>query len=299
MSRKGWVMFITLCLVWGLPFMLVRVAVRELSPATLVFVRSLLAGAVLVPFAVRQGQWRRLLSYWPWLLAFTILEMTLPWFLIAHAEQRLTSSLAGLLIGAMPLIAVGLYRLMGERYSFDARHVAGLAAGFAGVAALVGVDVGRGDVLGVVELLIVDVCWAAAPIVLIKRLGGLSSVRVTMATLLLNAAIFAPSAALSAPTVSSVSPETIVSVVALAVVCTAFALLIYLALIDEVGASRSAIITYVTPLVAVLAGVLVLNEPVTLGIVIGTPLILAGSLLATAPSRGGKEAGGAAGPSGP
>ena len=208
--------------------------------------------------------------------------MSLPWLLIATAEQRLTSSLAGLLIGAMPLIGVGLYRLTGEHYTFDRRHVAGLACGLAGVVALVGINVGNGDIVGVVELLIVDLCWAVAPIVVVKRLGGLSSVNVAMAALWINTLAFSPMAATHWP--ASVSRETIVAVLILAVLCTALAMVVYMGLLHEVGPSRSAIITYVNPLVAVLLGMVILGEPLTLGIAIATPLILIGSVLATAPS---------------
>jgi drug/metabolite transporter (DMT)-like permease len=281
-SRRGWLLFLSLCLIWGLPYLMVRVAVRELAPETLVFFRSLLAAAVLLPFALRQGGLRAMLRRWPWLLLFTLLEMSLPWFLIAHAEQRISSSLAGLLIGAMPLIGVALYRWMGEPYHFDARHVAGLACGFGGLAALVGVDVGSSDLVGVVEMLAVTVFWAVAPIIVVKRLPGVPALGMAALTLLINAIGFAPLAARNLP--SSVSTETVLSVVGLAVVCTAVAFLIYFSLIREVGASRSAIVTYVNPLVAVMLGVIVLGEPVTLGIAIGTPLILLGSVLATAPS---------------
>lgn len=284
-------MFIALCLIWGMPYLMVRVAVRELEPSALVFFRTLLAAAVLTPFVVRRSGFRELLGLWPWVLAFTLLEMSLPWLLIATAEQRLASSLTGLLIGAMPLMGVGLYRLMGERYEFDARHVAGLAFGLAGVVALVGVNVGNGDAVGVIELLIVDLCWAVAPIVVVKRLGVLSGASVAWAAMWINAAVFAPLAVIGWP--AAVSGETVVAVLVLAVLCTAFAMVIYMGLLREVGPSRSTIITYVNPLVAVLLGVIVLSEPLTLSIAIATPLILIGSLLATAPSARPREGGAA------
>jgi len=296
-SRRGWLLFLALCLIWGLPYLMVRVAVRELAPETLVFFRSLLAAAVLAPFALRQGGLRVMFKRWPWLLLFTLLEMSLPWLLIAHAEQRISSSLAGLLIGAMPLIGVALYRWMGEPYHFDTRHVAGLACGFGGLAALVGVDLGSSDLLGVVEMLSVTLCWAVAPIVVVKRLPGFPALGMAAITLMLNAAGFAPLAVRNLPT--SVSTETVLSVVGLAVVCTALAFLFYFSLIREVGPSRSAIVTYVNPLVAVLLGVVVLNEPLTLGIAIGTPLILLGSVLATAPSLAKRTGDGGTDPAAP
>jgi drug/metabolite transporter (DMT)-like permease len=266
-----------------MPYLMVRIAVRELEPSTLVFFRTLLAAATLTPFVLRSGDLRELLRRWPWVLAFTLLEMSLPWLLIATAEQRLTSSLAGLVIGAMPLIGVGLYRVMGERYEFDARHVAGLACGLAGIVALVGVNLGSGDLVGIVELLVVDLCWAVAPIVVVKRLGGLTGASVAMVALWINTAAFAPLAAARWPV--SVSGDTVLAMVVLAVLCTALAMVMYMALLREVGPSRSAIITYVNPLVAVLLGVVILSEPITLGIALATPLILIGSVLATAPSK--------------
>lgn len=287
MSRKGWLLFIALCVIWGIPYLLIRVAVRELSPPELVFFRTAPAALLLVPLALHRRQLRPLLARWRWVLAYTIVEIAIPWLLLFHAEQRISSSMAGLLVAAVPLIALVLSRASGAADHFDARRLAGLFVGFAGVAALVGIDVGGIDVggtdpLAVAEMGGVALCYASGPFIISRRLAGLPSLGVVTASLLLTAVGYAPVALQDLPT--SVSGQTVAAVAALALICTVTAFLLFFALIREVGPSRSTVITYVNPLVAVLLGVVLLSEPLTLGIAVGMPLILLGSVLGTAPS---------------
>ena len=164
MSRKGWLLFITLCVIWGLPYLFIRIAVRELPPPALVFLRTAPAALLLLPFALRRGEVRRLLRSWPWVLAYTAVELCVPWLLLAHAEERISSSLAGLLIATVPLIGAVLYRAFGVADHFDARRLTGLFIGFAGVAALVGLDIAHSDVLGIVEVVLVALCYATGPL---------------------------------------------------------------------------------------------------------------------------------------
>jgi drug/metabolite transporter (DMT)-like permease len=281
-SRKGWLLFITLCVIWGLPYLFIRIAVRELPPPALVFLRTAPAALLLLPFALRRGELRRMLRSWPWVLLYTFVELCIPWLLLAHAEERISSSLAGLLIATVPLIGAVLYRALGVADPFDARRLAGLFIGFAGVAALVGLDISRSDVLGIAETLVVALCYATGPIVISRKLAHLPAIGVITASLVVTAVLYAPAGVTTMP--SSLSAETIGSVAVLAVVCTVAAFLVFFALIREVGPSRTTVITYVNPLVAVLLGVALLSEPFTLGIAVGMPLILAGSLLGTARS---------------
>ena len=282
MSRKGWLLFIALCVIWGIPYLLIRVAVRELSPPELVFFRTAPAALLLVPLALHRRQLRPLFARWRWVLAYTIVEIAIPWLLLFHAEQRISSSMAGLLVAAVPLIALVLSRASGAADHFDARRLGGLFVGFVGVAALVGIDVGGPDPLAVAELGGVALCYASGPFIISRRLAGLPSLGVVTASLLLTAVGYAPVALQDLPT--SVSGQTVAAVAALALVCTVTAFLLFFALIREVGPSRSTVITYVNPLVAVLLGVVLLSEPLTLGIAVGMPLILLGSVLGTAPS---------------
>lgn len=282
MSRKGWLLFVALCVIWGIPYLLIRVAVRELPPPALVFLRTAPAALLLAPLALHRGELRPLLARWRWVAAYTVVELAVPWLLLSHAEERLSSSLAGLLVAAVPLIAAVLYRAVGAGEHLDARRLAGLFIGFAGVAALVGIDTNGTDPLAVAEMLVVALCYAAGPLVISRRLAGLPTLGVVTASLALTAVGYAPAGLLTMP--ASVSAEAVGAVAALALVCTVIAFLVFFALIREVGPSRSTVITYVNPLVAVLLGVVLLSEPFTLGIAVGMPLILVGSVLGTAPS---------------
>ena len=282
MSRKGWLLFILLCVIWGIPYLLIRVAVRELPPPALVFLRTAPAALLLVPLALHRRELRPLFARWRWVVAYTVVELAIPWLLLSHAEQRISSSLAGLLVAAVPLMAAVLYRALGAGEHFDARRLMGLFIGFAGVAALVGIDISGTDPLAVVEMLIVALCYATGPLVISRRLAGLPTLGVITASLALTAVGYAPAGLLSMP--ASVSAETVGAVATLSLVCTVLAFLLFFALIREVGPSRSTVITYVNPLVAVLLGIVILSEPLTLGIAVGMPLILVGSLLGTAPA---------------
>jgi drug/metabolite transporter (DMT)-like permease len=287
-SRKGWVLFIALCVIWGIPYLLIRVAVRELAPPALVFFRTAPAALVLLPFALRAGGLRGLLARWRWVLVYTLAELAIPWLLLSHAEERLTSSMAGLLIAAVPLIAAVLYRFAGAHDPVDRRRVVGLVIGFAGVAALVGIDLSGSSPLAVVEVLAVAFCYATGPLVISRKLSALPSLSVITASLVVTAALYAGPAMANLP--ASISAETVAAVATLALVCTSVAFIVFFALIREVGPSRATVITYVNPLVAVLLGVALLGEPLTLGIAVGMPLILVGSVLGTAPTlkRAGK-----------
>lgn len=281
-------------MIWGIPYLLIRVAVEELSPPALMFLRTAPAALLLAPFAFRRGRLRPLLARWRWVTAYTVVELAVPWLLLFHAEQRMSSSMAGLLVAAVPLIAAVLYRAAGAGEHLDARRLTGLIVGFAGVAALVGIDVSGTEPLAVVEVLVVAICYATGPLIISRHLAGLQSLGVVAASLVLVAVAYAPAGLLTLP--ASVSADTVAAVATLAVVCTVLAFVLFFALIREVGPSRATVITYVNPLVAVLLGVTLLSEPFTLGIAVGMPLILIGSVLGTAPSLKSAAEGAAAAP---
>ncbi len=283
-SRKGWSLFCALCIIWGIPYLLIRVAVEELSPATLVFFRTAPAALLLLPLALRQASFRALLPRWQWVLAYTAAEVTVPWLLLSHAEQSLSSSMSGLLVATVPLLGAVLYRFFGNHDPLDARRLVGLLIGFTGVAALVGLDIGSVDVLAVVEVGVVVLGYTFGPLIVSKRLSDLPSLWVVVVSLTITAVVYAPLGLTRLP--AAVSGKVVVSVAVLAVVCTALAFLLFFDLIKEVGPARSTVITYINPAVAILGGVVLLGEPFTLGIAVGFPLVLFGSVLGTAPSRG-------------
>jgi drug/metabolite transporter (DMT)-like permease len=272
-----------MCVIWGVPYLLIRVAVRDVSPAAVVFLRSGLGGAVLLPFAVRQGGLAKLLRRWRPLLAYTAVEVTLPWWLLTRAEQNLSSALAGLLIAAVPLLGVLLTRLTTTPEPVDRTRLGGLLLGVVGVGALVGLQVGHVDMPAVGAVLLTAVGYATGPLLLTRSLADLPAVGVVVVSLLVSAAVWAPAAALSWP--AHVSGDAAASIAALAVVCTSAAFLLFFALIAEVGPTRATVITYVNPAVAIALGVTVLGERFTVGMAIGFPLVLLGSVLATRSSR--------------
>jgi drug/metabolite transporter (DMT)-like permease len=273
-------LFAAMCIIWGIPYLMIRVAVRELAPVTMVFLRTGLAAVLLVPLAARRGELRVLLGRWRPLLAYTAVEVALPWLLLGHAETRLTSSLTGLLIAAVPLVVALIVTLSGERTRLGSRRWFGLLVGIAGVGAIVGLDVGQIDRVALGELALVAVCYAVGPLILARLLGGLPALGIVAASLALSAIFYAPLAAANWPSAFP-SAHVVESVVGLAVVCSAAAFLIFFALIREVGPVRAMVFTYVNPAVAAALGVTLLNERLTVGMVIGFALVLAGCVLAT------------------
>jgi drug/metabolite transporter (DMT)-like permease len=265
--------------IWGIPYLLIRVAIRDLSPPTLVFARTFPAALLLLPLALYRGQVAALLARWRWIALFALVEMAIPWLLLSRAEQHLSSSLSGLLIASVPFISALVYRLSPTTDRLNRRRLLGLAIGFAGVAILVGIDLSSSNLLALSEVGIVALGYSLGPLIVSKKLSDLPSLGVVSLALTLTAVVYAPFALTRIPHHLSVEVGT--SVLGLAFICTALAFLVFFQLIAEVGPARALVITYVNPAIAVLLGVAVLSESFTVGIAIGFPLILAGSILAT------------------
>src|SRR5437899_4858306 len=126
MTRRGWILFALMGVIWGIPYLLIRVAVRDVTPGTLVFARTIIGGLVLLPFALRAGGFRPVLQRWKPLLAFTAIEVAGPWLLLGDAETKLSSSLTGLLVAAVPFMGVLVARVTGSVEKLKANRAAGL-----------------------------------------------------------------------------------------------------------------------------------------------------------------------------
>jgi drug/metabolite transporter (DMT)-like permease len=280
MTRRGALLFAAMCVIWGIPYLLIRVAVRELAPVTLVFLRTAIGALILTPVAAFRGELRPLVRHWRPLLAYTAVEVAIPWVLLARAETKLTSSLTGLLIAAVPLVGALIVTLTGDRERLGGRRWLGLLVGIAGVAAIVGLNLGQIDVVALVEIGFVAVGYAVGPIILSRSMTELPAYGVVAASLLVSAIVYAPFAAANWPS-KLPSAHVIESVLGLAVVCTALAFLVFFALIAEVGPVRATVITYINPAVAAILGVTLLNEHLTAGMLLGFALVLTGCVLAT------------------
>ncbi len=271
-----------MCVIWGIPYLLIKVAVREIGPAELVFVRTALGAVLLLPIALARKEIRASLRPWLPLLAYTTVEIGLPWLLLSDAERHVDSSFTGLVIAGVPLVAAVLARLTNHAEQLTAARVGGLLAGFAGVALLVGFNAGAGGVFPVVELVVVVICYATGPLIIERWLSDVPPYGVAAASLALGALLFAPVAVPDLPDLArTVTLEPVLAMLALAVVCTALAFVLFFALIAEVGGVRATVITFVNPAVAVVLGAAVLGEDITLLTGVAFALILAGSVLAT------------------
>jgi len=279
-SRRGWLLFAAMSIIWGIPYLLIKVADGGVSVPVLVFVRVALGSLLLLPVAVRRRELGALRGHWPWLIAFTVTEIIGPFALLSSAERRLSSSTAGLLVAAVPIIGAAASRLTGGPDRLTAVRWVGLIIGFSGVAVLAGPDAAHGDALSVAEVLLTALGYAIGPIIANRKLADVPPVAANAVCLGLAALVYAPAAALTWPAATP-SVEVLASLAALGAICTAAAFVVYFRLIAEVGAARATVITYVNPAVAVALGVIVLGEHLTPSIVGSFALILTGSILAT------------------
>jgi drug/metabolite transporter (DMT)-like permease len=273
-SRRGWVLFLSMSVIWGIPYLLIKVAVGELTPVLVVFGRCVVGAAILLPWAVAQGWVRPALRHWRALLLFTLLEMAGPWLLLSYAETELSSSLTGLLVATTPFAAALAGRIAGDEDRLTAVRLVGMGLGVVGIVALLGLDVSGAELLPIAAVALTVVGYATGPMVVSRALPEVPGVAAT-------AVVYAPFAVPQLGDAVHASAKALLSVVGLGVVCTALALAVFFLLIREVGPQRSLVITFVNPAVAVVLGVLLLDEPFTLGIALGLPLVLAGCVLAT------------------
>jgi drug/metabolite transporter (DMT)-like permease len=283
MSSRAWVAFAAVSTLWGMPYLFIKVAVDDgVSPVFLAWVRVVLGAAVLLALAWRAGTLGSLRGRWRWVAVFGVVEVSLPFPLIAAGEQHVTSSLAAIIVAAAPLfVAMLALRYDAEERATGAR-LAGLLLGLAGVVALVGIDVaGRTDeLLGALAVLFAAFCYAVGPMVLKRHLADLDPRASMGAALAVAAVVLTPAMIVNPP--DAVPPgSALVSLAVLGVFCTAAAFVFYGALVAEAGPGRALVITYIAPVVAVALGVAVLGETPGAGAIAGLLLILAGSWLST------------------
>ncbi len=285
MSRKGFLLFLSVGIAWGTPYFFIAIALDGFSTVSIVWLRVAIGAAVLLPIALKQDALRPALRYWPWVVVFAVLEMVGPWYFITEAERSISSSLAGLLITTVPFIAAFVVGLRGDRSAWHPKTVAGLFIGLAGVIALVGLDVFSGVVTltPVILMLLAAVGYAVAPIIASEKMSNVPTLGVITLSLLVVVIVYAIPVAFTLPADIAAGPTTNewLSVIALGILCSAIAFVIFFALIKEIGPARATLITYVNLLVAMLLGVIFLQEPITTGILVGLPLVVIGSYLAS------------------
>jgi len=286
MSRKGLLLFLIAGTAWGMPYLFIRLAVEDFSTWTIVFTRVIIGAAVLIPIAVYRKALLPALKAWKYVLAYAALEMIGPWFLITEAERVINSGLAGLLVATVPFFGL----LIGIFYQKDKslkhpKTLAGLAIGFAGIILLVGIDTIAGHVSlpHVFMIVLAAIGYAVAPVIVATKIPNVSGVAVNGLAMAIVAVVYAIPAIFSLPGEIASAPqvESWLSLVGLGVICSAIAFVAFFRLVREIGSARATLVTYMNMAVAVLLGIILLAEPITPGILIGMPLVLIGSVLAT------------------
>jgi drug/metabolite transporter (DMT)-like permease len=280
MTRRGWILFALLCLVWGTPYLLIKIAVAEVSVPFLAFARAAVGTLALLPFAFFYGGFGWLRMHWRPVTAFCLVELILPWGLITHGEINVESSTAALLIALTPVATVAIARLIGSGERLGLRNRAGLAMGLAGVFVLALPELG-GSLLGIIEILLAAVCYGIGAIIASRGLRDIPAIPLTAACLAGATFAYALPAAFTWPQLMP-SALTLGSIFALGLFCTALAFAAYFLLVREVGPERTGFITYVAPAVAVAAGAIFLSEPLDARLIAAFALILSGSWLGTA-----------------
>lgn len=289
MSRKALLLFLAVGLAWGVPYFFIRLAIgtdgHGFSAVTIVFARVVIGAAVLLPIAIRQGAMAAVWRHWPWVLAFALIEMAGPWFLITTAEHHISSGLAGLMIATVPFFAVPLAYFLGDKSVIHKKTIFGLVFGFLGVVLLVGIDTlaGHIDPLWVGALILSAIGYAIAPMMADVKLREVPTAGVMGTSMAIVAVIYAIPAGLQIPVDLASNPPASAwwALLGLGVICSALAFVLFFALVKHIGGARATLITYVNTAVALVLGVIFLGEPITAGMLVGFPMVVIGSYFAS------------------
>lgn len=285
MSRKGLILFLLAGVFWGVPYLFIKIAGAEFSTPSIVMARVVIGAAVLIPLAAYRKTLLPALREWRWVLVFALIEMVGPWFLITEAERHIDSGLAGLLVATVPFFGLPIAYFTGDKSVAHPKTILGMLMGFGGLILLVGIDsfAGKIDPLYVGFIVLAAVGYAVAPAIADRKLRHVSSDASIGLAMAMVAVIYAIPAAISLPHDIAKGPSLggWGALIALGVICSALAFVVFFALIKEIGGARATLITYPNTAVAILLGVLLAGEDFTLGMAVGLPLVAIGSYFAS------------------
>jgi drug/metabolite transporter (DMT)-like permease len=283
MSRRALFHFAVSGLFWGIPYLLMKVAVRDIEPAVIVCGRVLIGAAILIPIAIHQKVLMDAIRGWRYVLPYAFFEMMIPWILITNAEKQISSGLAGLLIATVPIWSTIFASMSGDKTVWHSKRLVGMLVGFVGLIGLVGYEsiIGSSDPLSIAMMLIAAISYSYAVNMISQKLPDVSGIAINGLAMVFTSLAYAPLMIVQFPEVSTVSKESAASLLALGVFSTALAFISFFIVLKEIGPARASIGTYVNTAVAVVLGVMILSEPLTIGIIIGLPLVMIGSFLAS------------------
>ena len=285
MSRRNLILFLLAGFLWGIPYLFIKVAVDPqdgFSPAIVVFGRVLIGALVLIPIAIYDKSFFTAIKGWKYIAVYALFEMVGPWILIGTAEQKISSGLAGLLVSSVPIFSTLIASYYGDKTVWQPRRLIGIIIGFLGVFLLVGIEsfTGSSDPISILMTLAAALGYAFAVIYITRKMPGVSGVAINGIAMAMTAVFYSPALFLLWPD-HTISTEAIYSLIALGVFSTGIAFAVFFTVMAEIGPTRASLVTYMNTAFAVVLGVLILSEPLTIGIIVGLPLVLIGSYLAS------------------
>ena len=285
MSRRGLFLYILVGFLWGIPYLFIKIAIDPesgFSPAIVVCLRTAIGAAILIPLALKQGQLGAAVRGAKYVFFYALLEMIGPWILIGTAEQKISSGLAGLLVASVPIWATIFASLRGDKTVWQRKRLFGIVVGFIGLIAVVGIEsiTGSSDPLSIAMVLVASIGYSYAVMMVQGALPNVSGVAINAVAMAMTALFYLPWAIAQWPT-HEISPSAIRAVVGLGVLSTGAAFAAFFTLATIIGVARASLVTYLNTACAVVLGVIILNEPLTTGIILGLPLVLIGSYFAS------------------
>lgn len=282
MSRRSWIYFAIVGFLWGIPYLLIKIAVLDIPPALIVAGRTLIGALILIPIAIHKKSFLGAIRGIKYVLPYAFLEMVGPWILITNAETKLNSGLAGLLVATVPIFATIFTSMRGDHSVWQAKRIFGLIIGFIGIIALVGIETitGRSNPTAIGMVILAAILYAYAVLMVVSNLPEVDGVAINGLAMAITCIFYIPIAIATWPD-HPVSTKSISALIALGIFSTAIAFMLFFSVIVEIGAARGSLTTYVNTAVAVVLGIIILNEPLTVGILVGLPLVLLGSYLAS------------------
>ena len=286
MTRKSWIQFGFLGFLWGIPYLLMKIAVEDIPPPLIVAGRTLIGAAILIPIAIHKKSFMDAVRGIKYVLPYALLEMVGPWILITSAQKEISSGLAGLLIATVPIFATIFTSMRGDHSVWQPKRIVGLVVGFIGIIALVGIEsiTGTSNPKAIAMVILSAILYAYAVLMVTSNLPGVDGVAINGLAMGITFLIYFPIAIATWPS-NPVSAKAVGALVVLGIFSTAIAFMLFFAVIVEIGPARGSLTTYVNTAVAVVLGILILKEPITLGIIVGLPLVVLGSYLASRKSK--------------
>ncbi|MEY3635808.1 MAG: hypothetical protein RL147_237 [Actinomycetota bacterium] len=285
MSRKSLFYFLLVGFLWGIPYLLMKVAVEEIPPSAIVAGRTLIGAAILIPVALYRKTFKGAVLGFKFVAFYALLEMIGPWILISTAQKKIDSGLAGLLISTVPIFAAIITSMRGDHTVWQFKRMFGIVVGFIGLIAVVGIESfsGNSHPASIAMMILAAMGYSYAIIMVTTNLPLVDGIAINGLAMAITSIFWAPLAIAQWPSQITLKPA--LSLIALGVLCTALAFLVFFKLLVEIGPARGSLVTYLNTSVAVVLGVIVLNEPITIGLIIGLPLVLIGSYLASKKSE--------------